>query len=70
MCLLSCFRVSLPTDNLRVYVTEIDKICNGYNPPLIMCVLLNNRVDLYTAIKKSLCVTRASKNYKIKFHLF
>lgn len=49
----------LRDDRLQEYIREIDKVISTHNPNLIMCVLSNNKLDRYSAIKKKCCVERA-----------
>ncbi|XP_077286182.1 piwi like RNA-mediated gene silencing protein aubergine [Arctopsyche grandis] len=46
-------------DSIGIYITELERIISQKNPSLIFCVISNNKVDLYNAIKKKCCVDRA-----------
>ncbi|XP_027854008.2 piwi-like protein Siwi [Aphis gossypii] len=51
--------VELPNSNMRTYSVELDNIVNTLNPPFILCVTASARNDLYSMIKRKLCVSRA-----------
>ncbi|XP_055531353.1 protein aubergine-like isoform X1 [Wyeomyia smithii] len=51
-------RVVIPNDSPVVYVEQLSQICQR-DPQLIMCLVTNDKVDRYAAIKKKCCVERA-----------
>nr|CAD7263547.1 unnamed protein product [Timema shepardi] len=51
--------VEIPDDRAGTYVNALENVIAGKNPQLIMCIVSNNRIDRYSAIKKKCCVDRA-----------
>nr|CAD7430757.1 unnamed protein product [Timema monikensis] len=51
--------VEIPDDRAGTYVNALENVISGKNPQLIMCIVSNNRIDRYSAIKKKCCVDRA-----------
>lgn len=49
----------IPHDGIGIYINELERIISQRSPSLIFCVISNNKVDLYNAIKKKCCVDRA-----------
>lgn len=47
------------------FVNTIEEIINSTNPTLILCVIPSARGDIYSLIKRKLCIDRAGKNYKL-----
>ncbi|XP_023290765.1 piwi-like protein Siwi isoform X2 [Orussus abietinus] len=48
----------IPDDRSGTYTQCIEKIMSSSRPQLIFCVVSNNRLDRYSAIKKKCCVDR------------
>jgi aubergine-like protein len=42
-------------------VEALEQVISSKDPVLIMCVVTNNRLDRYAAIKKKCCVDRAGE---------
>jgi len=55
------FSFDIPDDRAGTYVEGLEKVISGKDPRLIMCVIPNNRLDRYSAIKKKCCVDRAGE---------
>lgn len=53
------------TQGLKSYPTVLKWIVAEKNPPFIMCLLPTSRSDIYSLIKKYLCVDRAGNNIVI-----
>lgn len=51
-------RIVLRDDRIPSYINGIENCC-GRDPQMLLCVVPNNRSDLYSAIKKKCCVERA-----------
>lgn len=51
-------RVVIPNDSPVVYVEHLSQIVQR-DPQLVMCLVTNDKVDRYAAIKKKCCVERA-----------
>lgn len=49
----------LPDDRNQTYVNNLDQVITNMNPQLIFVVLMNNKADRYSAIKKKTLVDRA-----------
>ena len=45
-------------DSPTSFAETLDRVCSEMNPVLIFCVVSNNRLDRYAAIKKRCCVDR------------
>ncbi|XP_025197459.1 piwi-like protein Siwi [Melanaphis sacchari] len=43
----------------NTYLTKLEEVINTSNPALILCVILSSRGDVYTLIKRMLCIDRA-----------
>ena len=50
--------VELPNDRSSSYTEMLEKIMSSSNPRLVMCIVPNNALDRYSAIKKKCCVDR------------
>lgn len=48
----------LSDDRAGGYTAAIEEIMKQANPQLIFCILMNNRADRYSAIKKKCCIDR------------
>ena len=48
----------IPSDRSSSYTDMLENIMSRSNPQLIMCVVPNNNLDRYSAIKKKCCVDR------------
>jgi len=62
------FRVEIEDIHIRTYSIHLDRIINEMNPSFILCVIKSSRNDLYSMIKRKLCVTRAGNQF-LKFKL-
>ncbi|XP_052126257.1 piwi-like protein Siwi [Frankliniella occidentalis] len=51
--------VKMQSGNAGEYSKVLDKVLDQSQPKLIMCVVLGNRAEVYSAIKKKCCVDRA-----------
>ncbi|CAH1733066.1 unnamed protein product [Aphis gossypii] len=51
--------VEIEDIHIRTYSVHLDRIINELNPSFILCVIKSSRNDLYSMIKRKLCVTRA-----------
>lgn len=43
------------------FLQHLEQIINELNPTLILCVIPSARGDLYSLIKRKLCIERAGK---------
>jgi hypothetical protein len=61
--IVMCFFSSLEIGNdfIVSYVRALEEIISSKDPQLIMCIVTNNRMDCYSAIKKKCCVDRAGE---------
>lgn len=57
--------VTIPNDSPVVYVNHLEQIVQK-DPQLIMCLVSNDQVDRYAAIKKKCCIDRAVPTQVIK----
>lgn len=57
--------IEIPNDSPVVYVEKLSQIIQR-DPQLIMCLVTNDKVDRYAAIKKKCCVERAVPTQVIK----
>lgn len=57
--------VSIQNDSPVVYMETLNQLVNK-DPQLIMCIVTNDKVDRYAAIKKKCCVDRAVPTQVIK----
>lgn len=48
----------LPNDNAETYTKAIEAVMSTLNPQLVLCVVSNNQLMRYAAIKKKLCIDR------------
>jgi len=46
----------------NTFLSHLERIINDRNPTLILCVIPSARGDIYSLIKRKLCVDRAGKN--------
>jgi len=51
----------------NTYLRDLEHVINDRNPTLILCVVPSARGDIYSLIKRKLCVDRAGKE---KLHLY
>jgi len=51
----------------NTYLSNLEHVINNTNPTLILCVIQSARGDIYSLIKRKLCVDRAGKE---KLHLY
>jgi hypothetical protein len=51
----------IENDYIASYVRALDEVISSKDPQLIMCIVTNNRLDCYSAIKKKCCVERAGE---------
>lgn len=49
----------------NTFLTHLEQIINEKNPSLILCVIPSPRGDIYSLIKRKLCIDRAGKYFKI-----
>jgi hypothetical protein len=52
------------------FVNTIEDVINSKNPNLILCVIPSARGDIYSLIKRKLCIDRAGKNFKFFFFFY
>lgn len=57
------FSFNIPDGNMRSYVSILERIVNQINPSFILCVVISNRADIYTSIKRKLCIDRAGNKF-------
>jgi hypothetical protein len=55
------FSFDIADDRPSSYVEALEQVISAKGPQMIMCVVPNNRLDRYSAIKKKCCVERAGK---------
>jgi hypothetical protein len=55
------FSFDIQDDRPSSYIEALEKVISVKNPQLIMCIVQNNRVDRYSAIKKYCCLNRAGE---------
>ncbi|XP_033230156.1 piwi-like protein Siwi isoform X2 [Belonocnema kinseyi] len=48
----------IPSDRSNCYTEMLESIMSRSNPQLVMCIVPNNNLDRYSAIKKKCCVDR------------
>lgn len=53
------FFFDIGNDFIVSYVRALEEVISSKDPQLIMCIVSNNRLDCYSAIKKKCCVDRA-----------
>ncbi|XP_050528638.1 piwi-like protein Siwi [Daktulosphaira vitifoliae] len=51
--------MSLPDGKTGTYLNRLERAISEHNPSLILCVIKFSRGDVYSAIKRKLCVDRA-----------
>jgi hypothetical protein len=61
MCFFFSFSFDIGNDIAATYVSALEEVISSKDPQLIMCILTNNRLDCYSAIKKKCCVDRAGE---------
>ena len=44
---------------LSTFLSELERVINELNPSLILCVIPSARGDVYSMIKRKLCIDRA-----------
>ncbi|KDR24113.1 Protein piwi, partial [Zootermopsis nevadensis] len=49
----------IPDDRASSFVQALEQVISSRDPQMIMCIVTNNRLDRYAAIKKKCCVDRA-----------
>jgi len=55
------FRVEIMDTQIKTYSVSLDRIVNEMSPLFILCVILSDRNDLYSVIKRKLCIDRGSE---------
>lgn len=45
----------------NTFLNDLEKVINESNPSLILCVIPSSRGDIYSMIKRKLCIDRAGK---------
>lgn len=51
----------------NTFLTSLEQVINTKNPTLILCVISSARGDIYSLIKRKLCIDRAGiKYFRIK----
>jgi len=53
------FRVSMADGRSNTFLTQLEHVINESNPALILCVIPSARGDIYSLIKRKLCIDRA-----------
>ena len=48
----------IPNDNADTYTKSLETVMSANNPQLVLCVVTNNQLLRYSAIKKKLCIDR------------
>jgi len=43
------------------FLSSLEQVINERNPTMVLCVIQSARGDLYSMIKRKLCIDRASK---------
>uniref|UniRef100_A0A2S2NF98 Protein piwi n=1 Tax=Schizaphis graminum TaxID=13262 RepID=A0A2S2NF98_SCHGA len=51
--------VEIQNTNIKTYSDSLDRVINETNPSFILCVIVSERNDLYSVIKRKLCIDRA-----------
>lgn len=49
----------IQNDSVATYLEALEFVINNYRPQMILCIVSNNKLDRYSAIKKKCCVDRA-----------
>lgn len=44
------------------FLTHLEQVINEKNPTLILCIIPSSRGDIYSLIKRKLCIDRAGKS--------
>lgn len=60
----------MPDGRSRTFLTHIEDVINTKNPTLILCVIPSARGDVYSLIKRKLCIDRAGIKYFILIFAF
>lgn len=53
------FRVPMNDGRSNTFLTHLEQVINESNPALILCVIPSARGDIYSLIKRKLCIDRA-----------
>lgn len=53
------YRVPMRDGRSGSFLTHIEQVINEKNPTLILCVIQSARGDIYSLIKRKLCIERA-----------
>jgi hypothetical protein len=55
------FSFGISDDRASSFVEALEQVISARDPQLVMCIVTNNRLDRYSAIKKKCCVDRAGE---------
>lgn len=56
---ITIFRISMRDGRSATFLTHLEQVINDKNPALILCVIPSARGDIYSLIKRKLCIDRA-----------
>lgn len=58
-----CFSNAMRDGRSNTFLTHLEQVINEKNPTLILCVIPSARGDIYSLIKRKLCIDRAGIKY-------
>lgn len=63
------FRMPMRDGRSNTFLAHLEQVINERNPSLILCVIPSPRGDIYSLIKRKLCIDRAGKYIYIQFSI-